>query len=36
LAGAVDQCDGLEQANQALGELGVRTELDLERDAVKM
>ena len=36
LARAVDQCGGLEQANQALGELGVRTELDLERDAVKV
>jgi hypothetical protein len=36
LAQAVDGASGLEQANQALGALGVRTELDLERAAVKL
>jgi hypothetical protein len=35
LAQAVDECEDLEQANRALNELGVRTELDLERDAVR-
>jgi hypothetical protein len=33
LARAVAAADSLEAANRALGELGVRTELDLERDA---
>jgi hypothetical protein len=33
LALAVDQANSLEQANEALHELGVRTELDLEREA---
>jgi hypothetical protein len=33
LAQAVVGADSLEAANLALGELGVRTELDLERDA---
>jgi hypothetical protein len=35
LARAVDGAESLEEANQALHELGVRTELDLERDAVR-
>ena len=34
LARALDDAPGLEQANDALHALGVRTELDLERDAV--
>jgi hypothetical protein len=33
LAAAVDGAESLEAANQALNELGVETELDLERDA---
>jgi hypothetical protein len=36
LAAAVDQADSLEEANAALHDLGVRTELDLERDAVRV
>jgi hypothetical protein len=34
LAQAVDSANSLEEANQAITALGVRTELDLERDAV--
>lgn len=34
LAGAVDGAESLEQANEALHSIGVRTELDLEREAV--
>lgn len=34
LAQAVDGADGLEEANRALNALGVRTELDLEREAL--
>ena len=30
---AVDEADSLEQANEALHAIGVRTELDLEREA---
>lgn len=33
LAGAVAGAESLEEANRALNEIGVRTELDLERDA---
>jgi len=33
LALAVDQAASLEQANEALHAIGVRTELDLEREA---
>jgi hypothetical protein len=33
LAKAVDDAAGLEQANDALHAIGVRTELDLEREA---
>jgi hypothetical protein len=33
LALAVDPADSLEQANEALHAIGVRTELDLEREA---
>jgi hypothetical protein len=36
LAAAVDGAAGLEEANDALHGLGVRTELDLEREAVKL
>ncbi|HZU60565.1 MAG TPA: DUF1152 domain-containing protein, partial [Solirubrobacteraceae bacterium] len=36
LAQAVAQADGLEAANQALAGLGVRTELDLEREAAQL
>ncbi len=36
LALAVDPADSLEEANQALNELGVRTELDLEREAARL
>jgi hypothetical protein len=36
LARAVDGAESLEAANQALHELGVRTELDLERDAARL
>jgi hypothetical protein len=35
LARAVDGASSLEEANSALGRLGVRTELDLERDAAE-
>jgi hypothetical protein len=35
LASAVDQARTLEEANEALHELGVRSELDLERDAAR-
>ncbi len=35
LAVAVDGAGGLEEANEALHELGVRTELDLEREAAR-
>lgn len=33
LAQAVDGADSLAQANRALNRIGIRTELDLERDA---
>lgn len=36
LAQAVDGASSLEEANEALHDLGVRTELDLERDAVRL
>jgi hypothetical protein len=36
LASAVDGAESLEEANQALNELGVRTELDLEREAARV
>jgi hypothetical protein len=36
LAGAVDGAESLEEANEALHNLGVRTELDLERDAARI
>jgi hypothetical protein len=36
LALAVDAAESLEEANSALHELGVRTELDLERDAARL
>jgi hypothetical protein len=36
LARAVDVAESLEEANQALNSLGVRTELDLERDAARL
>ncbi len=36
LARAVDEAQSLEAANRALNELGVRTELDLEREAAGM
>lgn len=36
LARAVDAAESLEEANQALNSLGVRTELDLERDAARL
>lgn len=36
LAQAVDGAQTLDEANQAMGSLGVRTELDLERDALKL
>jgi hypothetical protein len=36
LAQAVDGANSLEEANQAITALGVRTELDLERDAVRV
>lgn len=36
LARAVDGAESLEQANRALNELGVRTELDLEREAARL
>jgi hypothetical protein len=36
LALAVDPADSLEEANQALNQLGVRTELDLEREAARL
>jgi hypothetical protein len=35
LARAVDEADSLEHANDALNAIGVRTELDLERDAAR-
>lgn len=36
LARAVDGAESLEEANQALNELGVRSELDLEREAARL
>jgi hypothetical protein len=36
LARAVDGAESLEEANQALNDLGVRTELDLEREAARL
>lgn len=36
LALAVDGAQSLEEANQALNDIGVRTELDLERDAARL
>jgi hypothetical protein len=36
LALAVDEAQSLDEANQALNEIGVRTELDLERDAARV